>query len=115
MDEFVRPVRAPRNGVGYRGPASSAFPTGEAMDLRDRRESAKVDFHAVGDLLASCGGFCRDWLFGRVRFRGEERVFAETGAWTGEPADWKAERSRRNGKCQRMSFKDFEGLLGGRE
>lgn len=115
MDEFVRPVRAPRNGVDYRGPASASFPVGEAMDLRDRREAAQVDFRAVGDLLASCGDFCRDWLFGRVRFRGEERVFAETGAWTGEPAAWKAERSRRNGKCQRMSFKDFEGLLGGRE
>lgn len=114
QDAFVRPVRAPHDAVEYRGPVSAPYSVAEALDLRDRREAGRVDFRAVGDLLAACGDFCRDWLFGRVRFRGETRVFAETGAWTGEPADWKAARARRNAKCQRMSFRDFESFLGGR-
>ncbi len=113
MDEFVRPVRSPRNGLEYAGPASATCSVEEAMDLHDRRQANSVDFHAVGDLIAACGEFCPDWFFGRVRFRGEERVFAETGAWTGEPSEWKAARARRNARCQKMSFKDFESVLGG--
>jgi len=115
LSSFVEPTRTPLNGVEYAGPASAPYPIAAAMELHDNGQSSRIDLHSVGDLLAKCGTYCGDWLLARTCYRGEKSAIAKTGAWTGEPTEWKSERSRKKASLQKFSMKDLDLILGGQK
>ena len=114
LPEFIEPTRSPRNGVEYAGPKSAPYSIPAAIELHDKRRSERIDLHSVGDLLAKCGTYCDSWLLGRTCFRGEESAFAQTGEWSGEPEEWKGERSKKKASLQKFSTKDLEMIFGGK-
>jgi len=115
LPEFITPTHSPRNGVEYAGPRSAPYSIPAAVELHDSRQSKRVDLHSAGDLLATCGTYCTDWLLVKTRFQGVESASARTGAWTGEPKEWAGERSKKKASLQKFSMKDLEMILGGKK
>ena len=111
MSSFNTPTHEPQNFIEYDGPPSSLYSVKAAMKLCDTHSSSSVEFREIGDMLAKCCEYCGEWFFGRVNFRGETHVFAETGTWYGEPPQWAGERARNKASFQKINLKDMENFF----